>query len=605
MKRNYMKQLLISMLILSFAAMSHGQEAADDSLCVDRRDLLQMIHAPVSDPNNTTLMDLMDAKGFQLGSNTMQRHDTVDGIPLSYRCQVWYANASGQMIPAVYVCESEQGLSNMIILNLDYSRECTMALTNAFHESGYMYDGRRNVYTGRDAWEKHSGLYEAEYAETDKDRLLTMRFQSEIATYVKKQAEYRKKVVEEKLNRADQLVSLHKFQAAITTLDTLFRWYEPMDDDLYNKLMYIKREQVTYYKQELTRSVNEQGDMHAGIAWCDSLAAVDASDDSILLVRQVLEDQANNIYPKYSTFMPISYRTVVTRLEDIINKEIRANRTTKAQSLNFEFTFLTTWENRSHGNIQVNVERGFLQSRSKERNRNSILQSLVDSLAALPVIQPVYRYGININTSERLAGRIDWVLSELKIDGSADVRPDMKMYVDTIEARYFTNNDPTAVGKNRMKLPYRRDYTFGITRKQYAGNTYTDVSLLGFKTSGPLSWMPSLIIPGLGTKNQGRISSAAARAIPFFIFGGLSAAGFVLKGKDYERNPWGTGSFWTFEHFDEILAYGGMAIAGTIYLTDLVQSIKATIVNRSRSKKLRNDLKNNVIDVRMDEIHIK
>ncbi|MBP3762582.1 MAG: hypothetical protein J6I49_01735 [Bacteroidales bacterium] len=605
MKKKYTFYLFLLALIAGLEATAQETAAGEDDWCIDRPDLLQMIHAPLSDPNNTTLIDMMDAKGFQLGSDVVHRIDTVSGIALSYRCQVWYANVSGQLMPAVYVGESEQGLPNVIILNLDYSRECTSQLTNAFHESGYMYDGRRNVYTGRDAYEKHSGLYEAEYIEDADGRRLAVRFESDIAAYVKKESDRRKALVENRLHRADELAKSHRYHLAFTTLDTLFGWYEPMDEHLYQARQDIERMQVAHYRAELKRAVNADGDLEAGIRWCDSLARVNAADDSIGLVRQVLVEQTQGRYPKYSTFMPQNYRSVVDRLNDIINKEIHDNRLPKAQSMNFEFNFITTHENRSNGSIQISMERSFLQSRSKEKSRNEELQTLVDNLAALDLIEPVSRYGITINTREQLSGRIEWQQSEVTLKGDELAnRKDLKIYVDSIDNRYFTNSDPTAVGKNRMRLPYRRDYTFGITRKQYDGSLYTDVTLTKFKTSGPLAWMPSLLIPGLGTKKQGRISTVSARAIPFFLFAGMSAAGFVLKSQDYERTEWGDGPFWKHKNFDNALAFGGLAVSGTIYLTDLIESINATVVNRSRSKKLRQELRSHNIDVRIDEIQI-
>lgn len=597
---------LFAVLIFPLGSTVYAQDEEVQNTCIDRRDLLQMIHAPISDPNSTILMDLMDTKGFQLGSDNMKRYDTIGGIPLSYRCEVWYANTNGQLVPAVYTCESEQGLSNLIIVNLDYSKECTSMLTTAFHEGGYMYDGRRNVYTGRDAFDKHAGLYEAQYSDQGGQRLLAMRFQSELDIYVKKQAEIRTKHITELIARADRLTDDNKHVQALRTLDTLYGWYEPMDEMLYNKSLEIERARAAYYRQQLTAAINQRSDLEAGIAWCDSLIMVKADDDSVPLVRQMLVDQKENKLPKYSTFMPQNHRMTLDALERLINTEIAENRMDKAQSMNFEFTFLTTFENRSHGTIQLNVERSFLQSRSKERNRIAELQLQMDSLAASPLIEPVFRYGININTKESLSGRVDWIMNEVTVKGKdIEKQRELKPFIDSINNRYFTNADPTAVGKNRLKMPYRRDYTFGITRKQYNGANFNDVQLTKFKTSGPLSWMPSLLIPGLGTKNQGRISSASARAIPFFLFAGLSAAGLYLKNQDYERTEWGTGAFWKHENFDNILFYGGLSIAGTIYVVDLVQSIQSTIINRSRSKKLRKDLSKRDIDIRIDEIHIK
>ena len=594
-------------MIFIFSGQAVAQSDEENTSCIGRRDLLQMVHAPVSDPNSTTLMDLMDSKGYQLGSDTVFLHDTINGIILNYRCQIYYSYADGEPRKAVYICESEEGLSNVIIYFTNLNKMCGAALTNEFYESGYMYDGRRNVYTGRDAFENHSGIYEAEYRKTGGQASLVMRYQDEIDDYVSREADLRRSHVYALIQIADSLAQKNLYSRAFFSIDTLIGYYRPMDGELGKKRTELENRQREYFYMHVVESVNTNRDFPAAVSWCDSLLGVDSENDSIKSIRQVLVDQTMDNYQRYSKLMPDVYDTVVSHLEELLNNEIEKNRTSRMQSLTYEFVFNTTQENLSHGNVTLDVERKFLQSRLRSFERASELQIQIDSLARWSIIKPIYRYGININTKERLAGQIEWQFGEVEVGGYLEnENRGMKKYTDSIDWLYFRNADPSSGGKTRMKLPYSRDYTFGITRKHYKDSVYIDVSLMDFKTSTPLSWMPSLLIPGLGTEMQGYTSSVSARSIPFFLFGGLSVVGFVLKSQDYIRTDWSEsgGEFWHYKNFDNILAYGGGIIAGSIYITDLVQSIKATVVNMSRSKKLREDLRKREISVRKDRILI-
>ncbi len=609
MKNSYAFTCILAALFSATPLLTKAQEGTDSVRCLNRSDLLQMIHLPVSDLNNTELIDLMDEKGYQQGTDIVQEYDTIDGIALGYRGHVYYDIEDGHLEPTVYIFESRDGLSNVIRLNLRRDSECTLLLSNSFHEGGYMYDGRRGVYTGRDGVGKHHGVYEAEFREIGTRVLLTVRFESERIAHAKQEKGRKTEKISGVLQRTDRLMEYNLYHRAYALLDSVTGLYGPLDTELKAKRAIVRAAHMDYAYNRMKSAINEEHDVAAGLAWCDTLMTLTPDNDTVMRMRQVLQGQYEGFSQSYATLQPGPYAEVLAELDRVVNREIRMYPMDKKQVLKMHFSFNTTHENNSRAMADLDVNLGFLASKAKVKQRVTDLQRQFDSIAALPVIAPVFLNGINVNTEHSLSAEVEWLYGEVKVNSRNEkANPEVYRYVNSIVDRYFTDQTAVAVGKKGVRMPYRRDYKFGITRKRYLDSTYTDVSLVDFKTSGVLSWMPSLILPGTGTKSQGAINNAAARAIPFLLMAGLSATGFVLMGQNFDRTPWSDGGFefWKHEGLDKILAFGCGGIAATIYTVDLVQSIRATVVNRKRSKQLRQDLKKNgKIDIRMEDIHLR
>ena len=595
--------LVVSLLLSQFSLSAQDSVAANH--CFSRAELLQLVHLPVSDPLNTELMDILDAKGYQFGSDASIMRDTIDAIELEYESHVYYDKVAGRLIPTVYVYESKNNLSNVIVLNLTHDPECANKIASEFHEGGYLYNGQQGLYSGRDGLGDQNGIYEAIYSDK-KDISISFRKQSEIASYVEQQKNQKTGQVLALMKGARHHAENLNFYKAYHLIDSAIGIYTPLDKDLIDLKEKILRDHMALFSNNLHDAVNKRSDLTGGIAWCDSLLTLSPNNDSIMLIRQVLSDQLAGRTQKYSDFDPTGFEQIRSSLDTMVNQEIRQHLGKKKQSLEINFQFITSTENLSKGLVNLDTDRNFFQSKSKERARNQLMQKWVDSLASSNLIQPVFEYGIIVNTHEVLDAKVEWRHNELVINDKVKPSPELQSYVDTIVNNYFRIHDPSRADTSLLRMPYLREYTFGITRKQYDNTTFSDVSLTDFSTSNAISWIPSLFIPGLGTTTQGYRSSVESRAIPFFLFGGLAVTGYFLENNGKEKTDWGEGSqFWNHKNFGNILLYCGTAIAATIYITDLVQSIKATFQNRSRSKKLREALRKGPITIKMEDIHIQ
>jgi hypothetical protein len=582
-----------------------AQDSIESNHCLTRSDLLQLVHLPVSDPNSTELMDMLDAKGYLFGSNITTMRDTLNAIVMEYDCHVYYDNIAGRLVPTVHILESKDGLPNIIMLNLSNNRDCANQLANDFHQGGYLYDGQRGLYSGRDGLENQMGTYEALYNDGAEIKIL-FRKQNEIDNFVRQQIQERTTKINQLMSDARTQANNQNFYNAYQIVDSAMGLYLPMDSSLTVLRGQILESHIAKHLESLREAVNQKEDFIEGIAFCDSLLALIPDNDSILRIRQELSNQQSGQRQKYSVLAPEYFKQVTDALDSILNQEIRLYPDKKKQTIDLHFEFTTTNENLSSGKITLDTDRGFFQSKSGENSRNQRLQAQIDNLASSDLIHPVYEFGIVVNTHEVLDAKIEWRYNSLEITGDDKSSAEMQSYIDTIVENYFKVLDPSRTDNVLTRMPYRREYTFGITRKQCNDESASDVLLTNFSTSSILSWMPSLFVPGLGTVTQGYRTSVSSRAFPFFLFGGLAIAGYFIENNGHEKTSWNDGGvLWDHKNFGNILLYAGATISTTIYITDLVQSIKATFSNRARSKKLRKALKEGPITIRMEDIHIQ
>ena len=125
------------------------------------------------------------------------------------------------------------------------------------------------------------------------------------------------------------------------------------------------------------------------------------------------------------------------------------------------------------------------------------------------------------------------------------------------------------------------------------------------------SWLPSLLIPGLGTYHQEARYDVVSRALPFYLFGGIGIAGLWWEHHCKVNNIPRTnasdndGLFIYWKNSGYIVGGLGLFVAGSIYITDLVGGIKNSINNAKRSKALRQRLKESAIILQTQDVIIQ
>ena len=230
--------------------------------------------------------------------------------------------------------------------------------------------------------------------------------------------------------------------------------------------------------------------------------------------------------------------------------------------------------------------------------------------------------GVYLTTRESLSADVRWRSYTLQVQDECNAtNQQLASAVKYIDDHYFSTYDTVRLSLSqqgedvkvlgRVRKPTKRDYTFSINEKRMGSIYYNDITLTKFKTTGLLSWTPSLIIPGLGTKNQGLHSSVAARAIPFFLCAALSVTGFMWEnngGKQVARPTFEEGGAampWHYKDVGYYLGYGAGSIAAAIYVNELVEGIVCSIKNQHRSKSLRKKLKKGPIVVQTEDIRLQ
>ncbi|MBR6291719.1 MAG: hypothetical protein IKR33_02850 [Bacteroidales bacterium] len=579
--------------------------------CFTVEELESMIHMP-----STGVYDLLDAKGYQMGFYSNKREsewrDTVRYIELAYSRTIF--NDTTDRKSALWLYRSQDGLSNIITLERRPVRGCS--LYGPLHQHDYVYDREHSIFRGTATYKGEVEHYDVRYYEDSTVMRLTMRNIGERDTFVSRRIAAKQALIAAGIARANRSAGNNDFASALVTLDSLIDTYPPSNATIETARANVVRQKENYLYVQLINAVNKNNDIAGAIAYCDTLLRADSQNDSLRYIRGLLVDRQQSRIPRYSQFAPVVFDTIVSQLERIINTEIGTYPSYKMQRLNLDFTIHTTGENLSHGTLNLNTDITGRKAKKALAERGSLLQANVRLISKSDLLQPIVRYGINVETNEKLKGEIRWQTVKRRVKDTCNLENiQVKPYVDIIEERYFVSYDTVGVSfndggeepviKRRVRKPTRRIYNFEVVEKECNGNRFNDVTLTGFKTSSVLSWVPSLVIPGVGTHNQGLHSSWAARAIPFFLCAGISVAGFMMADK-YAGTPADEAVHpWENRKVDLGVGIGGAVIAGTIYITELVEGIGNSIRNVNRSKQLRKDLRRDAITIQRENIRLR
>jgi len=390
--------------------------------------------------------------------------------------------------------------------------------------------------------------------------------------------------------------------------------FAPMDSTLFDLRKKIRNSQIHFLYEKLSEAVNKSNNISEGISLCNEILVLDNQNDSVNEIRRVLIGATKKEYQPYSKLNPVGYNSVIASLENIVNNEIISNPSIQKQTLNIDFTFQTDHANKSFGSLQTNMFEldGFTQvDQTKLTQRNSKLDRYVKSIAVSPFITPITQYGLMVSTKERITCSIEWKCQEkiVKMVRGKKIASNntLKPYIDSVNCIYLKNISPKT---KKDTLPYKVIYTVTQWDKRSNGNISSDLRITDIKTPHYLSWMPSLALPGLGTYIQGYHSSVVARALPFALFTGLAITSLVWengKGKEIIRTEWGSGNsrFWENKNFGFITGYVCLAVAGTIYINDLVESIVASRRNIKRTQLLRDTFeKKKYIDLQTQDVKL-
>lgn len=617
------KKTLLSVVFALTVTMVGAQEdtvvqKAEVDPCFAVEDLEQMLHLSFRD-----VYDILDLKGYQMGffsdKTNGEWYDTIDGVVLTYSRMAF--NDIRDRRSAVWLYTSKDGLCNIVEWERNIPGNCS--LFQPFHQRGYVYDRSSGIFHGSGIYNGEMEHYEVTYYEDTTVLHLTIKNIREIDTFVTKRREAREARLLSQVDEARVMALTYRYLPALEMLNNLKGNGARVDSAVASMYSYVVEQAEIYYFAKLNAVVNDNGDLGTGVLCCDTLLMFTTAQDSVREIRSILQGQLDGEVKQYSEYCPNEYRQIVKGIEKLINDELKQNAIPEEQRLKMNFTFQTTFRNESSGNISVVLaDRSGRTQGETVGIRSRMLQQGINDLAKSDIIQPVRLHGVYLATRDHISADIRWHYYTLQVHDDCNAsNKQLIPAVKFIDDRYFSTFDTVRTSfsqqdddlkvHGRVRKPSKRDYTFSINEKKMGDTYYTDISLTKFETTGLLTWTPSLLIPGVGTKNLGVHSSVGARAIPFFLCAGLSALGFWWEttGSQGIARPTfeegGTSKPWEYKDVGYYLGYGTGAIAATIYINELVEGIVWSFRNLHRSKDLRKRLKKGPITVQTEEIRLQ
>lgn len=608
MGKSIISKSLVLILVLMVVKTSEAQQANRKGTdgCLSITTLQALIHLSAEDE----AWDILETENYSIGSSGSDTIvDTVDYFPLKYKRTGFYYEGGFGDEAEVMVMESLDGLSNYVQFTRKIGGKCD--LRKELRINGYSYDKIKSegtgasVYVGSVVHGASIEKYEFTVVQDSDGFFVTCKFVEEIEEYIGRKKKEASEYIAGELVKARQLASESQYEKSLRVMDSLIGYYPPLDDTVRYWTGKVMKQRIAYYHTRLNELLEQKKEYDA-LGVCDTILQLDPIDRETTEVRDLLKDRLNRTVKLYREQRPETYKLLLKELQDVVNKEIRQNLSKNTQRIELDFHIQTDTSNESSGKIVLSPSKPEGKA-APGRSRGELLQSSIDSIAHASCITPVVEHGINIRTEDDIEANVSWFFETREFDGSTVKDSVMNQIINTIERQYMyeskiSKTELEADGSLKEilipRLPTKRKYTFGWINKELTGEDtvshFKDIVLVDFKTARGASWMPSLFVPGLGTYGQDATSSVAARAVPFFLFAGISAFGFLWEkyctheryeiSNDYVQNPL------YYKNVGYFLGYGGLGLSAVIYINELSEAIGNSIKNAKRSRKLRERL---------------
>lgn len=569
---------------------------------------------------------MLKGYGYQPTTSRDTLFDTIDYIPLTYLRSIF---VSGSESPSwVAVMTSVDGLCN-------YFRYCKtpkdgFTPLQELVDLHYTFNKERSSFQGSVPSKNNDTIYRFEMLHSEDDTSITVTCKNigELLLFLEAKKMVINARMDSTITQALALSSNNRYAEALAVMDSVRGIYPPKDEELSKSYERIEGERIHHYLS-LRNTAIADGDYRKAVEYCDTILSFNpANAEEIAGTREVLLTQISGSAVRYRQVRPEAFDSVRMQVQHLVNEEIRNHANLDhyldIQRLDIFLNIHTNSINESHASFDLTDSYTRRKMVKQFQERKEYLGRCADQIAHHPLIEPVIRDNIFIITDDTIKASIRWQFSTKVID--SDHRLDsaklMDIFIDTIEKHYFyiqklskteINEDGSPKTISVPRLPTKRVYVFGQTVKRMDDMRYVDIELIEFQTALGGSWVPSLFIPGLGTYKQGARSDVVSRALPFFFFGALGAAGLIMEGQFAKQGveraeSWDDlsgQSILYLKNFGYWVGVPCLVVSGTIYLTDLVGAIRNSIVNTQRSKVLRKELKEHSIIMQSQDVIIQ
>ena len=608
--------VLSLLLVLTVPAAGQAQTPAGDRTetssqpavpCISVRDMQELTTTEF-----INVYDYLDEHGYAI-STPDTICDTVDYFPLTYARSI----CNSKVLESTYitVMESLDGLCNYVTFHSASRGDCPY-WQELVGELEYTFNSRRSTLQKAilNPRTDKLELYEVVFREEDDGVFISCKNIGEIDAYIQGQKTAVCAYIDSIIATATAAAAAGDFGQALATLDSAYGHYTPRNLDIDRVRAGILSDRIQSYSSRISETIASE-DYATARHLCDTLLSFDQSDTAKYeRIREILTAQLDGTAARYRKLRPDVYDMVLNRLQDFVNSDIRDHSCSdydSTQHLDVLFHFRTDRANESSCSITLRDDAGHWHNRLNKERKASIA-AFADSLAHLSAIQPIKEEEVYILTDDTIQLSVQLYYKTIKVNPDSRHHEEglLDRYADTIDHTYFyhakvskseLNDDGTAKVTFVPRLPTKRIYTFGQTVKKTPTQSFIDIQLVDFETTSAVSWMPSLIIPGLGTYSQGSRTNITSRALPFFLFGGLGALCFSMEKRftkdGTKRYQWWDNSvapiYW--EKFGIYVGGACLGVAGAVYLTDIIGAISNCIKNASRTKSIRKDMRNGAV----------
>lgn len=612
--RNIKFVVLVILLFIYILPVS-AQTVESDDHCISLNDIVQLVGISTNEEFDSIKL-LLHNKGYNYSNDTSTFVYTQSNISLVYHSSDCYYDLEHLYTPLIVIYKSSDGLSNIVEANI-HKNTCSIAKLMQELTSKYIKttEGKK-IYSLQYSFGDKRSRCEIECDENAVLIKLTIKNIDEINGYISKIVDRKGKIIFEKMERAKKFSKALMFKEAYAVIDSAIGIYPPMDSSLYTLKKQVITSNVKNLYANLTEMINVNENISKGISICDEILSIDSNNDSVNQIRSILVGDTKKDFQPYSKYNPSAYNLTIASLENIINTEIKNSRTPLKHLLSLNFTFKTGIYNKTSGELSVEmfqldgitpIDKANLLPYNEKYSR------YVHSIANSSFLKPATKYGLIMNTEEKISCKIEYSCSEKivkvvkgkMITSASNLLPS----IDSVNKKYLRN---ISAKTSKDTLPYKVIYTVTQWDKTCNDEASTDYRITDIKTSAKTSWVPSLFVPGLGTKMQGYHYSAFTRAFPFALFMGLAITSFSWEnngGLSVPRTRWGSGNsrFWENKNFGYIAGFTCLSVATTIYINDLVESILASKRNIKRTQRIRDafEKNGNCIDLQTQDIKLK
>lgn len=590
----------------------NGGSSSADTNCINLETIQSLIHISITDA-----YDILTEIGYQMGAYIEDTvYDTINYIPLAYHRNAFYDQTGTNS--SVVIMESLDGLSNYVTYNRQPRGLCNMLAE--LGRQNFAYNKRRSTYLGSLPYEDRIERYEAELIQGE-NIYMSYKYIDEIEQFVQQKTKEVTDSIARTIAEAKELARQNQYEDALDLLDEIKGYYPPMDTILAECAIEIKNQRWSIYDSQLKEAVGQM-DYTKALRICEEMSLIDTTDQELKHLKSLLLAQNANTSSSFAERCPQAFDIICNNVDSILNANIRTQLTEDYHDLQLDINIATNQTKESNVTVGYHVDDVNRRNEVEHKKFGDNLQHLLDSILNLNIVQPVLESNVFVKTEENISAHIRWKYRSFSINGDESRDSTLiSSFLDTIETRYFTTRqlrrDMVAINENDLyyqqkRLPTKLIYTFGVVQKECNGETYTDVMLTNFETATLGSWLPSLLLPGLGTYRQYARNSVAARAIPFFFFAAAGTAGILwdnsIKANNIQTYEFGdlhAPNIMYFKNMGKYIALGGFAIAGTIYVVDIIEGIGNGFKNLSRSRNIRKALRRAPIQLQLQDISVR